>query len=103
MSAVVAVVAVRAVLVIVGFNVSACILFVRDMYASLDHHMICCPPPPQGRKRMRCHRITFKARRAKSRQASGACVLGRPRVNNSPPESSEEEDLSGSKSPSGFS
>ena len=46
MSAVVAVVAVRAVLVIVGFNVSASILFVRDMYASLDHHMICFPPPP---------------------------------------------------------
>ena len=44
---------------IVGFNVSACILCVRDMYASLDHHMICCP---DGRKSMRCHQFTFKAR-----------------------------------------
>ena len=35
---VVTAVAMRAVLRIVG----TCILCVRDMYASLDHHMICC-------------------------------------------------------------
>ena len=40
MSVVVAVVDVRAVLVIVGFDICACILCVQDMYASLDHHTI---------------------------------------------------------------
>ena len=86
MSAAVAVVAVTAVLVIVGFNVSDCILCVRDMYASLDNHMICCP---QGRRECLVTGSLSKQEMTKSRQAFRApwcmCVgkatcLLRPRI-----------------------
>ena len=39
---------VRAVLRVVGLNIGTCILCVRDLFALLDHHMICCTQGESG-------------------------------------------------------
>ena len=77
MSDVVSAVAMRAVLRIVGLNISTCILCVRDMYASLDHHMICCT---QGGEEDGLSPTLSKPCQGRPSECHDACMLGRPSV-----------------------